>query len=95
MGRVPNTIHGSHLTRARVSPNVAYPLLTCRVASARASPIPRVSREHAPALVATALATFQHLVRDVRRPSTDWDWTAIAYLAAGVAALVCLVNLLR
>src|ERR1700682_5145572 len=34
--------------------------------------------------VTAALATFQHLVRDVRRPSTDWDWTAIAYLAAGV-----------
>lgn len=36
---------------------------------------------------------FNTLVRkDVRRPSTDWDWTAIAYLAAGVALLVCLGN---
>jgi hypothetical protein len=47
------------------------------------------------ALVAAALATFQHLVRDVRRPSADWDWTAIAYVAAGVALVVCLVNMLR
>jgi hypothetical protein len=32
---------------------------------------------------------------DVRRPATFWDWTAIAYLAVGVAMFVCLVNLLR
>jgi hypothetical protein len=32
---------------------------------------------------------------DVRHPQPFWDWTAIAYVAAGVALLVCLGNLLR
>jgi hypothetical protein len=32
---------------------------------------------------------------DVRRHPTFRDWTAIAYLAAGIALLVCLADMLR
>ena len=32
---------------------------------------------------------------NVRRHPTFWDWTAIAYLAAGIALLVCLADMLR
>jgi hypothetical protein len=31
----------------------------------------------------------------MKRPATFWDWTALAYLALGVALFVCLIDLLR
>lgn len=78
---------------AGIKYSVAYPLLARRLVSA-----PTISTSAAPPKGRAGggrARHLRHLVRDVRRPSTDWDWTAIAYLAAGVALIVCLVNMLR
>lgn len=78
--------------RAPLLRSVAYPLLNCGMASATTSAYPRPD---GPALVAARSPPSTPDALSVKRHPTFWDSTAIAYLAAGIALLVCLVNLLR